>query len=159
MRNGQKVEGVLSHPKGFDNIITLVKKDGAKLKVYGKELASYFIDETRYVNTGENVFFEELIRGKVSLYQGQSNGSFTTMGSTGGFTTTPTSNISYYVKKPGGAFVHVRRTNAIGGAWGFADKFSQYFSDCPPVAEKIKKKSWRARDIEIIVNSYNSMCQ
>lgn len=159
MQNGERIEGVLTSPRGLDDKIVLVKKDGSELSIYSRELAAYKLGSSRYVGNGKGVFYQEEIRGdKISLYTKGSLGTTMTPTPSGGMMMGGYSTTSYYVRKEGEDFMFVRSTNLFG-APGFKAKFTAYFSNCPYVAEKIAKKEWKARDIDIIVRAYNDKCK
>ncbi len=46
----------------------------------------------------------------------------------------------------------------IISSWTFKKDMTKFFKDCPELAKKIKDKVWRKRDLNQIVNYYNTSC-
>ncbi len=105
-------------------------------------------------SSNEYIFLQLLVDGGVKLfghYRRQSSGGMYN-GATGMYTGGGSHVANDYILQKGnGTLVQV-----YGGS--FKNEMSDYFSQCPALAEMIRNKTYRIRDMEAIVKFYNTSC-
>ena len=105
---------------------------------------------------------EEVIIGKVSLYQkvsyGHSPGVVGGAGSGFGFSAGYSYSINdYYLKREGeNKAFHLGSTNLFSK--NFKKAASDYFKDCPSLVKKIQNKEYKKKDIRLVIEFYNREC-
>ncbi len=97
--------------------------------------------------SGDNAIFLKLeMDGHLRLYR-----LYETRVSGGYDSSHPHQTEEYYLQKKGGALKRLK-------AFSFRKDMADYLSDCPSVADKIKDKDFKRRDLEVIVIAYNKDC-
>jgi len=100
----------------------------------------------------KNIFLKLIIDGKLKLFEFFFKSRSPGMQTAGGFSPGTTYTVETFIMQKGDAPL-----KEIAGL-GFRKDMSDYFRDCPEVADQIKTKELRRRDIEVIVMEYNRKC-
>lgn len=180
--NAQKTPGTLvfkdgSSKKGF---VRLFGSEKVKFKATKKDKAVkyhfsdldhakiYIRDEPsiyKYIpvlGTEESLVLEEIVKGKVSLFNLISQGYSAPVGGMGGaapmFTGASYSIKNLYVLKEG-----EKEATHLGSNHLFSKNFksaaSAYFKDCATLVSKIQNKDFKKKEIKAIVEYYNTQCE
>jgi hypothetical protein len=129
---------------------------GEKIRMLSKSNANGIGGFSLTSSTGIFLKVVELeVEGQVKLF----NVYITEVGpaviiGTGGASPGSSANMSkkYVLEKTNGKLFRVRSLS-------FKRDMMTYFSDCPTLVEKIKKKEFRMRDLKMIVEFYNDRCK
>ncbi|MFI1772535.1 hypothetical protein [Thalassobellus citreus] len=105
---------------------------------------------------------EQVVLGRVTLYQKTSMGYNPGMGGVGfggtGFSTGYSYNINnFYVKKEGDTEAFHLGSNQLFTK-NFKQAASDYFKDCPLLVKKIQNRTFKKKDLRAIVEFYNNEC-
>ena len=125
---------------GFDDIRMLSRPNNL-------DLGSLF-------SISSHIFLKLEIDGNLKLFKyhyTQSSGGMYN-GATGTYTAGYSYNVEKYILQKGDE--ELKRTRSLV----FRKDLMDYFSDCPELAKKIEEKEFRKRDLELIVQYYNSHC-
>jgi hypothetical protein len=134
--------------------VSFISKAGEKKQYYPLYLFEYGFRFNRRFISDSKVFYEEEKCGpKVCLYRTESLTHHTSPGFGGsapmGYST---ENENYYFKKIDEFEFHwIRRKK-------FAELFSEYFSDCQSLKDKILREELAHKDYETVMNEYNYKC-
>jgi hypothetical protein len=147
-----KLEGLFKigfgdHPSS--SIVDFVSKDGTKIYYYPKDLMEYSYSGYRMLSNGKQ-FFELIRQGKkINLYKNTkiiSHGFDPKMG--GGVLREV--ECYYFKKKDEEELIY------ITGRQKFRNTFSEYFSDCPELKNKILDKSLKSKNWMEIFEIYEN---
>lgn len=123
---------------------------------YGFSEKYIFIKPDKY---SKPILMEVIEEGKVNLYKksdfGIKLGAIAGVNSSTGIYARPTASYEftndYYVKKE-------NEESATELTFSFKARANRYFSDCPAILEKIKKKEFKVDTIPEIIYYYNDYC-
>lgn len=110
------------------------------------------------------VVVQEISRGKISMFKSVAKGQHF-MGNAGfgsngvGFTHVAGYDIEEYFVRRKGEYAMVNLGSTSLFSKNFKKAASTYFKDCPKLVAKIQIREFMKKDIEAIVDFYNSECQ
>lgn len=131
-------------------------------KIYYQDNISIYV-YLEAENTKKPRVLEEVAIGKVSLYRTATQGYAPYAGSHGGFGGVGfTGGHSYSIKNFYVREEHEEKVTHLGSNQLFTKNFKQaasnFFKDCPTLAQKIQNKTLKKRDLIAIVEYYNQDC-
>ena len=156
--NGEKVK-FKTHKK--EKHIWLNFSALEKVTIYGWDRVSTYVS-LDVIGEEKPLIVEQVIGGKVSLYQqvshGYNPGYIGGAGSGFGFSAGYSYSINdYYLKREGeNKAFHLGSTNLFSK--NFKKAASDYFKDCPSLVKKIQNKEYKKKDIRLVIEFYNREC-
>ncbi len=101
------------------------------------------------------VFLKLVIDGKLRLYN-----YYYTQSSGGGYYNSTAGMYTGGGSYTAETFILQKNTSELfqSGSMSFKKDMIKYFSDCPAIVKKLEDKTYRRKDVELIVNEYNKDC-
>lgn len=166
LRSGEKLTGLAKIKT--DQTIKFKKDKTSEARIYTfRDIKVLKIEEAFEMNTYHYKMIKKkhvrrpkllklCVKGKMSLYS-ESFQNNTPMGGMGG---TPVFSISgestfYYICMNDNHIVEPVTKVGSGLGRGLRKTGLKFFKDCPELAEKIRNKTYKSRDIELVVYEYN----
>ena len=155
LKDSIKIEGLVKeYPLNIQkqhSSVLFVNRNGEKKNYYPNDLFEYGFGYTKKFFSNSSNFFQKVKTGKkVSLYKIETLERWGTLGSSSpGFTSQ--GEYIYFKKNNQYEFKNIRKKN-------FVKEFSEYFSDCQLLKDKILREELTHKDYKAIMKEYNFNC-
>ena len=154
--DGSRVAGLLKNFSGGHQVyskVVFVSEQGEKNTYYPYQLNAYGTDYEQYESNRHKFLKVITISNGIGLYKLATNNSWAAPGPYGGSMVYGGSSVSYYVKRSTEEeYLAVRRRK-------FIETFTDYFSDCSELQEKISSQAFTHKHAEEMVEFYQYSCR